>query len=66
MALDSAISEECFEEGDEDEKVYTELSIQMGFDIFSYLSQRASFDQDSAIGSQQDFISTILNSFTKN
>lgn len=51
---------------EEEDKIFTELAIQMSFDIFSFLSQRASFDQDTAIGSQQDFISAILNSFTKN
>lgn len=61
---ESGISEESEDENGEEDKVYTELTIQMSFDIFSFLSQRASLDQDTAIGSQQDFISSILNSFT--
>ena len=50
----------------EEDKVYYQLTIHLAFDIFSYLSQRASFDQDVNVTSQQDFISFILTNISKN
>lgn len=47
--MDDELESESDNEEVCDNVEYTELTIQMAFDIFSYLSQRTSFDSDSAV-----------------
>ena len=53
-------------EDEDDNKKYELMSIELAFDIFSYLSQRISFDSEAAVNSQQDFIESIFAALTKN
>lgn len=62
---DSDLEESDHPEED-DHKKYELLSIELAFDIFSYLSQRISFDSEAAVNSQQDFVESIFAALTKN
>ena len=42
--------------------VYQELIVQTSFDLFSYLSSRASCDSEAIGGSSKDFIQQVMQS----
>ena len=63
----SQISESEFEEGGkddqarDDERKFEEMAIEIAFDVFSLLSQKASFDQDAVTISNKVFVQKVLS-----
>ena len=63
----SDVSKNGVEEDKADENlVYQELTVQTSFDLFSYLSQRASCDSDAIGGSSKDFVQQVMESVAAN
>ena len=63
----SDVSKNGAEEDKADENIgYQELTVQTSFDLFSYLSQRASCDSDAIGGSSKDFVQQVMESVATN